>query len=83
LQPIWLVEWQFMALGWQEPGEDSEIQSFCSLNYNVTFPVLSKIQVNGNDTHPVYQFLKTNAPSAEGSGIMSAAMNLSSAMYVF
>jgi glutathione peroxidase len=66
--------------GWQEPGADSEIQSFCSLNYGVTFPVLSKVDVNGSDAHPVYQFLKANAPSAEGSGIMSAAFNLSSAM---
>lgn len=43
--------------GSQEPGSDSEIASFCSKNYGVTFPMMSKISVKGNDMHEVYQFL--------------------------
>lgn len=42
----------------QEPGNSEEIASFCSLNYGVTFPVLKKIDVNGDKTDPVYQYLK-------------------------
>ncbi len=41
----------------QEPGSDSEIQSFCEKNYGVTFPMMSKISVKGKDMHEVYQFL--------------------------
>ncbi len=44
--------------GHQEPGSDAEIQSFCQLNYDVTFPVFSKISVNGADEHPLYHLLK-------------------------
>lgn len=44
--------------GHQEPGTSDEIASFCSLNYGVTFPVLKKIDVNGDHTDPVYKFLK-------------------------
>lgn len=46
---------QFLS---QEPGTNEEIQSFCKLNYGVTFPVFGKIKVNGKDAHPLYQFLK-------------------------
>jgi glutathione peroxidase-family protein len=41
----------------QEPGTDAEIRQFCSLNYGVTFPLFSKISVNGKDAHPLYAFL--------------------------
>ncbi|MDF2700357.1 MAG: Peroxiredoxin [Haloplasmataceae bacterium] len=44
--------------GHQEPGTNHEIMEFCTLKYNVTFPVFSKIDVNGNDTHPLYKYLK-------------------------
>jgi len=44
--------------GHQEPGSDAEIQSFCELNYGVTFPIFSKIEVNGTSAHPLYKFLK-------------------------
>lgn len=46
--------------GWQEPGNSEEIASFCTLNYGVTFPVLKKINVNGDDADPVYKFLKSH-----------------------
>ncbi len=47
--------------GKQEPGSDEEIQNFCSSNYHITFPVFAKIDVNGKNTAPVYEFLKKNA----------------------
>ena len=42
---------------WQEPGTDKEIETFCSLNYNVSFQMFSKISVKGKNTNPLYQFL--------------------------
>lgn len=51
--------------GKQEPGTDAEINQFCELNYGITFPLFSKIDVNGSDAHPLYQFLKE-----ERSGIL-------------
>lgn len=53
--------------GGQEPGSDEQIQEFCKLNYDVTFPVLSKIQVNGPDADPVFVYLKKQAPGLLGS----------------
>ena len=45
--------------GHQEPGSEPDIQQFCSLTYDVTFPMFSKIKVNGEDAHPLYKFLKS------------------------
>jgi len=45
--------------GRQEPGTEAEIQEFCSETYDVTFPMFSKIKVNGADAHPLYKFLKS------------------------
>lgn len=53
--------------GHQEPGNESEIKSFCSLNYNVSFPMFAKVAVNGPKTHPLYQFLKSEKPGVLGS----------------
>lgn len=53
--------------GNQEPGTDEEIQTFCSLNYGVTFPVFAKIMVNGDDTHPLFNYLKKEAKGLLGS----------------
>jgi len=44
--------------GHQEPGDEAEIKQFCSLNYDVTFPLFAKIEVNGAGTHPLYLWLK-------------------------
>ncbi len=52
--------------GKQEPGSNEEIQSFCQVNYGVTFPMFDKIKVNGKDAHPLYQHLKSVAPGALG-----------------
>ncbi len=45
--------------GHQEPGDDAEIKDFCEMNYGVEFPLFSKIDVNGDGTHPLYKFLKS------------------------
>jgi glutathione peroxidase len=47
--------------GSQEPGSNAQIASFCQKNYGVTFPMMAKISVEGNDQHPVYQFLTQKA----------------------
>lgn len=52
--------------GGQEPGTDSEIQQFCSTNYGVTFPVMSKIQVNGSQADPIFEYLKKQSPGLLG-----------------
>ena len=44
--------------GHQEPGTESEIQQFCSLNYDVTFPLFAKVDVNGPGAHPLFTHLK-------------------------
>lgn len=43
--------------GHQEPGDEAAIQSFCSLTYNVSFPLFAKVSVNGDDAHPLYKYL--------------------------
>ena len=53
--------------GQQEPGNEDEIKSFCSLTYDVTFPMFAKIDVNGPGTHPLYQYLKQQQPGLLGS----------------
>lgn len=52
--------------GHQEPGNAEEIRNFCSLNYEVTFPLFAKIEVNGPNAHPVYRELKKQAPGLLG-----------------
>jgi glutathione peroxidase len=54
---------QFMG---QEPGTDEEIQDFCKTSYDVTFPVFRKIDVNGPDADPLYQYLRAQAPGDWG-----------------
>jgi glutathione peroxidase len=53
--------------GGQEPGSNSEIQEFCKLKFGVEFPVFAKIDVNGDDAHPLYDYLKSQAPGILGS----------------
>jgi len=52
--------------GAQEPGTDAEIAEFCSTSYNVTFPVMSKISVVGEQRHPLYTALTEAIPTADG-----------------
>lgn len=52
--------------GAQEPGDATEIAQFCSTTYDVSFPLFARIDVNGEATHPVYQWLKSAAPGVLG-----------------
>lgn len=52
--------------GGQDPGSNEEIASFCQVNYGVSFPMMSKIKVNGADAHPLYQWLTAQAPGLLG-----------------
>lgn len=51
----------------QEKGDDEEIKQFCDLNFNISFPLFKKIEVNGDNAHPLYQYLKSEAPGLLGS----------------
>ena len=53
--------------GSQDPGADGEIAAFCQVNYGVSFPMMSKIDVNGSAAHPLYQWLSAEAPGLLGS----------------
>ena len=55
--------------GHQDPGSDEQIASFCQLNYGVSFPMMSKIDVNGANAHPLYRWL-----CAEASGLLGSKM---------
>lgn len=52
--------------GEQEPGSDAEIAQFCDLNFKIEFPLFSKIEVNGDNEHPLYHYLKNEAPGLLG-----------------
>ena len=53
--------------GGQEPGDAAEIANFCSLTYDVTFPVFAKVDVNGGEADPLFERLKADAPGVLGS----------------
>jgi glutathione peroxidase len=53
--------------GHQEPGDEAAIREFCDLNYQVSFPLFAKIEVNGAGAHPLYRFLKSARPGLLGS----------------
>ena len=57
--------------GQQDPGSEAQISEFCQINYGVTFPMMAKVDVNGKDTHPVYQFLKSQP---QGKGMLGDAI---------
>jgi glutathione peroxidase len=52
--------------GSQDPGTNDEIQSFCSLNYGVDFPMMAKVEVNGGSAHPLWKWLTSEAPGLLG-----------------
>ena len=53
----------------QEPGDDAEIEEFCRINFGVTFPLTTKVDVNGKNTHPVFAFLRERTGGLLGSSI--------------
>ena len=52
--------------GAQDPGSNDTIASFCQINYGVSFPMMAKVKVNGTDAHPLWQWLKAQAPGLLG-----------------
>ena len=57
----------------QDPGSDGEIQEFCRVNYGVTFQIMKKIDVNGPEANPIFEYLKAQAPSEEVKGLKAKA----------
>lgn len=55
--------------GNQEPGSEKEISEGCLINYGVSFPMFSKIDVNGSTAHPIYKYLKSELPGFPGNSI--------------
>jgi glutathione peroxidase len=53
--------------GSQDPGSNEEIGAFCQMNYGVSFPMMAKVNVNGQDAHPLFAWLKNQAPGLLGS----------------
>ncbi len=67
-QGLLIVGFPCDQFGHQEPGDEDEIKNFCSLSYDVSFPMFSKIEVNGSGAHPFYQWLKKEKSGLLGIG---------------
>lgn len=65
-QGLVIIGFPCNQFGAQEPGNEQDIQQFCSLTYDVSFPMMSKIDVNGTNEAPIYRFLKSSAPGLLG-----------------
>ena len=63
-QGLVIVGFPCDQFGHQEPGTAEEIEEFCRLNYGVTFPLMDKIEVNGDNAHPIYKWLYSEKPFA-------------------
>lgn len=59
----------------QDPGSDSEIEGFCQINYGVTFQIMKKVDVNGSDAEPIFEYLKAQAPTEEYHGLKAKGMS--------
>ena len=57
----------------QEPGSNEEIAEFCRINHGVTFPLMAKVDVNGSNAEPIFEFLKAQAPAEEYNGLKAKA----------
>jgi glutathione peroxidase len=66
-QGLVIVGFPSNEFGAQDPGDNAEIASFCQINYGVSFPMMGKVQVNGAKAHPLWQWLKSQAPGLLGS----------------
>ena len=63
---LMIVGFPSNEFGAQDPGNNEQIASFCQLNYGVSFPMMAKVQVNGREAHPLWQWLKAQAPGLMG-----------------
>ena len=66
-QGLVVVGFPCNQFGGQDPGADAQIESFCQLNYGVSFPMMAKVDVNGAQAHPVWKWLTEQAPGLLGS----------------
>ena len=60
----------------QDPGSDGQIEEFCQLNYGVTFQIMRKIDVNGENAEPIFTYLKAQAPTEEYHGLKAKAAKM-------
>jgi glutathione peroxidase len=65
-QGLMIIGFPSNEFGGQDPGSNDQISSFCQLNYGVSFPMMSKVKVNGGEAHPLWQWLKAQAPGILG-----------------
>jgi glutathione peroxidase len=65
-QGLAVVGFPSNEFGGQDPGENAEIASFCEMNYGVSFPMMAKVEVNGGNAHPLWQWLKGEKPGFLG-----------------
>jgi glutathione peroxidase len=68
-QGLVVLDFPCNQFGQQAPGTEDEIVSFCQLKYNVSFPQFAKIDVNGENASPVFEYLKSQAPTEEYNGL--------------
>ncbi|KMM36532.1 glutathione peroxidase [Guptibacillus hwajinpoensis] len=61
-KPFEILGFPCNQFGAQEPGSEEEIEEFCSINYGVSFPMFAKVDVNGEEAHPLYKYLTNEAP---------------------
>jgi glutathione peroxidase len=69
-QGLVIVGFPSNEFGGQDPGSNEQIASFCQLNYGVSFPMMAKVKVNGADAHPLWQWLKHQAPGLLGTELI-------------
>jgi len=65
-QGFYVLGFPCNQFGAQEPGDENEIKNFCNLNYQVSFPMFAKVDVNGKNAHPLYQYLKKQSKGILG-----------------
>lgn len=63
-----ILDFPCNQFGHQAPGSDQELAQFCQFNYKTEFETFAKLNVNGNEQHPLFKYLKDNAPKAKGLG---------------
>jgi glutathione peroxidase len=68
-QGLVVVGFPSNEFGAQDPGSNEAIASFCEMNYGVSFPMMAKVEVNGTEAHPLWQWLKAQAPGLLGQGV--------------
>lgn len=69
-QGLVIVGFPCNQFGQQDKGSNTEIASFCQRNYGVSFPMMAKVNVNGAQAHPLFQWLKTQAPGIWGTAMI-------------